>query len=141
MEFRPTLQMSHGAGWRELCASTDRDRQRRWLWRLVRPFSLTDAAYRSLRITSLEKTYFETVVARQSHFSASINHRTAFFSNFQRESSAALMATQARTLHSVRDKFRNNRHDQTDKTIDSADVKTKTGSFTRCTPSDTNRAI
>ncbi len=27
--------MSHGAGWREPCASTDRDKRWRWLWRLV----------------------------------------------------------------------------------------------------------
>lgn len=30
--------MSHDARWREPCVSRDRDSERRWLWRLVRPF-------------------------------------------------------------------------------------------------------
>ncbi len=36
LHFCLTLKMSHGAGWRGACESTIRDRQRRWLWRLVR---------------------------------------------------------------------------------------------------------
>jgi hypothetical protein len=35
--FCRTSKMSHERGWREPCASTDRDRRDRWLWRLVRP--------------------------------------------------------------------------------------------------------
>ena len=33
--FCPTLKMSHAGSWRGACASTIRDRSRRWLWRLV----------------------------------------------------------------------------------------------------------
>jgi hypothetical protein len=36
--------MSHGSGWRGACESTIRDRQRRWLWRLVRPRGHTKKA-------------------------------------------------------------------------------------------------
>ena len=37
---RPTSKMSHDGNWREACVSTTRDRSRRWLWRLVRPFEM-----------------------------------------------------------------------------------------------------
>src|SRR5262245_14673847 len=37
--FCRTSKMSHDGSWRDSCASTRRDRSRRWLWRLVGPFS------------------------------------------------------------------------------------------------------
>jgi len=36
VSFCPTLKMSHVDDWREMCASTDRDKHRNWLHRLVR---------------------------------------------------------------------------------------------------------
>jgi len=46
--FWLTSKMSHGARWRDSCASTRRDSERRWLWRLVRRFCHFAAACKTM---------------------------------------------------------------------------------------------